>query len=146
VSALAVLTPREASIFACLVDTVVAPAPPLPPVAATDAVPAFDAWLARAPRANRIALRAVLYGLEVGPRLAGFGDRLRRLDATRRLAYFERLEHTRARAARSIAEVLRSTAASSYYGDTAVMRTLGYDAAERVARGRALRSARRSAS
>ena len=137
-----VLTPREASIFACLVDTVVAPAPPLPPVAATDAVEAFDAWLARAPRPNRLMLRALLYALEVGPRLAGLGARLRRLDATRRLAFFERIERARLPAARSLAEVLRSTASSSYYGDTGVMRTLGYDAAQRVARGRELRAAR----
>lgn len=136
------LTPREASIFACLVDTVVAPAPPLPPVAATDAVQAFDAWLARAPRPNRTALRALLYAIEVAPRLTGFGGRLRRLNAPSRLAFFERLERAPSGAARSVAEVLRSTAASSYYGDAGVMRALGYDAAERVARGQELRAAR----
>jgi hypothetical protein len=136
------LTPREASIFACLVDTVVAPAPPLPPVAGTDAVEAFDAWLARAPRANRYALRALLYAIEIGPRLLGFGARLRRLDGGRRLAFFQRVERAKPAAARSMAEVLRSTASASYYGDIGVMRTLGYDAAERVARGRVLRAGR----
>jgi hypothetical protein len=136
------LTPREASIFACLVDTVVAPAPPLPPVPRTDAVEAFDAWLARAPRPNRVALRALLYAFEVAPRLGGFGGRLRRLDAARRLAFFQRVERSRLAGLRSAAEIARSTAASSYYGDLAVMRMLGYDAAERVARGRALREAR----
>src|SRR5688572_27142496 len=72
---LAVLSPREASIFACLADTVVAPEPLLPPVRETDAVAFFDRWMARAPRGNRIALRALLYSLEVGPRALGFGGR-----------------------------------------------------------------------
>ena len=49
----AVLSPREAAIFACLADTVLAPSPPLPPVAATDAVAAFDAWLATGSALNR---------------------------------------------------------------------------------------------
>ena len=63
---LAVLSPREASIFACLADTVVAPEPVLPPVRETDAVAFFDRWMARAPRLNRIGLRALLYALETG--------------------------------------------------------------------------------
>jgi hypothetical protein len=137
-----VLTPREASIFACVVDTVVAPAPPLPPVPATDAVESFDAWLAHAPRPNRLALRALLYAVEVAPRLGGCGGRLRRLSAERRLAFFQRLERAPLAPARTIAEVLRTTAASSYYGDMEVMRALGYDAAQRVAHGRELRAAR----
>ena len=136
------LTPREASIFACVVDTVVAPAPPLPAVARTDAVEAFDAWLARAPRVNRLALRMLLYAIEVAPWIAGFGERLRRLDEARRLAFFHRAERSRVAGVRSAVEVLRSTASSSYYGDLEVMRLLGYDAGERVARGRALREAR----
>ena len=41
-----VLSPREAAIFASLTDAVAMPAPPLPPVATTDAVAGFDAWLA----------------------------------------------------------------------------------------------------
>ena len=44
-----VLSPREAAIFACLADAVLAPAPPLPPIGETDAVEAFDAWLAASP-------------------------------------------------------------------------------------------------
>ena len=55
--AFAVITPREASIVAALADAAAAPEPPLPPVAATDAAAAFDAWLAAGPRRNRIALR-----------------------------------------------------------------------------------------
>src|SRR5687768_16935470 len=71
---LAALSPREASIFACLADTVVAPEPVLPPVRETDAVEFFDRWMARSPRPNRVALRALLYTLEVAPRFLGFGD------------------------------------------------------------------------
>ena len=52
-----VLTPREASIFACITDTVVAPEPILPPVRDTDAVGFLDRWLAAAPAMNRIGLR-----------------------------------------------------------------------------------------
>ena len=74
---LAVLSPREASIFACLADTVVAPEPVLPPVRETDAVAFFDRWMARAPRLNRVALRALLYALETGAAAA----RVRRADA-----------------------------------------------------------------
>jgi len=47
-----VLSGREASIFACLCDTVVAPEPPLPPVAETDAVDAFDRYLVGTPPLN----------------------------------------------------------------------------------------------
>ena len=121
---LTVLTPREASSFACLVDTVVAPAPPLPPVSETDAVAAFDAWLARAPAANRAALRSVLYPLA----------RMRRLSPEARVAYLERAGRSRAPGARQMVEAIRSTAALSYYGDANVMRLLGYDADERLRR------------
>ena len=125
-----VLTPREASIFACLTDTVVAPAPPLPPVAATDAVAAFDEWLARAPRPNRLALRAVLYAVELAPRLLRLGGRLRTLDGDRRLEALLRVGRIRGLA--EVAEALRGTAAMSYYGDEAVARMVGYDAARRT--------------
>ena len=64
---LTALTPREASIFACLTDTVVAPEPVLPPVRETDAVEFFDRWLARAPRSTAIGLRALLYAAELAP-------------------------------------------------------------------------------
>ena len=66
---LAVLSRREASIFAAFADAVAMPVPPRPGVALTDAVAGFDGWLARAPRLNRIALRASLLGL--GLRLRG---------------------------------------------------------------------------
>lgn len=101
------MTPREADIFACFVDTVVAPEPPLPPVRETDAVAAFERWLAAGPRLNRIALRALLLGLGAA--------RLRRRPRTARLDLLRR-------APRDLVEPLRAVAAMSYYGDTHVSR------------------------
>jgi hypothetical protein len=108
-----VLSRREAATFACLADTLLAPAPPLPPVRDTDAVRAFDEWLARAPRANRVALRAVLLAL----------GRWRGLSPDRRLAAMERLERS---GGRPLVEALRASAAISYYGDARVSALLGY--------------------
>lgn len=111
----AVLSPRERSIFACVADTLLAPAPPLPPVRDTDAVAAFDFWLSRAPRINRMALRALLLAL---------GMRLRRLPPAGRLAIFDRLSSHAA--GKAIVEALRAAAAVSYYGDAQVSALLGY--------------------
>lgn len=88
---------RERALIARYVDEAVAPAPPLPPVAATDAVAAFAAQLAAAPRMNRLALRALLVARGVGVPLG------------------------------PAEEPLRVLAHMSYYGDLGVMRTLGYD-------------------
>jgi hypothetical protein len=55
-----VLTPREAAAFARRCERLVAPGGVLPAVADTDAVAFFDAWLAAAPRRNRLGLRALL--------------------------------------------------------------------------------------
>src|SRR4051812_1302836 len=129
---LAVLSPREASSFARLADAVAMPVAPMPEVAATDAVAGFDGWLARAPRINRLVLRAALLGL--GVRLRA-GDRGARAEALRRLAT------TRVPAVAHLLEALRASAAAAYYGDEDVMRRLGYDARERVRHGRAVRAA-----
>lgn len=136
---LRVLTPREASIFACLCDTVVAPEPVLPPVRETDAVEAFDRLLEASPRLNRVALRALLYAAEWAPRASGAAGRLRRLDSRGRARALARLEAARSPRTRQVVKLLEGVACLSYYGDDAVMRRLGYDAAERVRRGRALR-------
>jgi len=129
---LVVLSPREASIFARLADAVAMPVAPMPEVAATDAVAGFDGWLARAPRINRLVLRAAL--LALGVRLRA-GDRGARAEALRRLAT------TRVPVVAHLLEALRASAAAAYYGDEDVMRRLGYDARERVRRGRAVRAA-----
>src|SRR5919201_1023929 len=84
VAELQVLSGREASIFACITDTVVAPEPVLPPVRETDAVAFFDDWLRRLPRVNRGAMRGLLWGAELTPIVTGFGARLRQLDRQRR--------------------------------------------------------------
>jgi hypothetical protein len=136
---LAVLSPREASIFACLADTVVAPEPVLPPVRETDAVAFFDRWMARAPRVNRIALRGLLYTLETGPRLLGFGARMRRLTPERRAEYLRAIERSSVPQLRQLAKLLQGFGQLAYYGDDGIMVRLGYDADANVARGRGLR-------
>ena len=73
------MTRGEARRFAALVEQAVHPGPDLPPVAQTDAVAAFDAWLRAAPRPNRIAMRALL---RVPSRHTGpLGELLQRLAA-----------------------------------------------------------------
>ena len=136
---LAVLSPREASIFACLADTVVAPEPVLPPVRETDAVAFFDRWMARAPRVNRIALRALLYAIEAGPLALGYGARMRRLSSELRAEYLHALEQNRLPQLRQLAKLLQGFGQLAYYGDDGVMLRIGYDAEANVARGRELR-------
>ena len=133
------LTPREASIFACVCDTVVAPRPPLPPVAETDAARFLDWWLARSPRINRSALRVLLYAAELAPLALGFGHRLRELPGPERGRALAALESARP-ALRQPVKLLRSVAYLAYYGDSRVIGLLGYDAGAKVARGRALRA------
>jgi hypothetical protein len=137
---LRVLTGREASIFACLTDTVVAPEPVLPPVRETDAVASFDAWLVRSPRLNRVALRALLYAVELGPRLAGFGRRLRGLGEEERARLLDAAEHARAAPLRQAVKLVEGLAFLSYYGDDRVMVGLGYDANANLSRARELRT------
>lgn len=137
-SVLRVISPREASIFACLADTVVAPAGGLPPVAATDAAYAFDAQLVLSPKLNRAGLRAALYALELAPLLSGAGKRLRQLDRAGRAEALTGLEHNVAAA--PLMKAMRGVAHLCYYGDPGVMAFLGYDAERVVARGRALRA------
>lgn len=72
------MTRREAELVAALVEEVVRPGGPLPPVDQTDAVAAFDAWLRAAPRPNRLVLRTAL---RLRARLAPLDDLLRRLAA-----------------------------------------------------------------
>jgi hypothetical protein len=136
---LAVLSPREASIFACLADTVVAPEPVLPPVRETDAVAFFDRWMARSPRANRVALRALLHALEVAPRLLGFGARMRRLPPARRADFLRAIERNRLPQLRQLAKLMQGFGQLAYYGDDRVMRRIGYDPDANLARAREVR-------
>jgi hypothetical protein len=138
---LRVLTPREASIFACVCDAVVAPEPKLPPVRETDAVAFFDDWMARSPAPNRLGMRALLYMLELSPLLTGARKRLRRLDRDARADWLRTVERTRDARVRLVTKLVRGAAQLSYYGDDRVLRLCGYDAEANVARGRALRVA-----
>jgi hypothetical protein len=137
---LTVLTPREASIFACLVDTVAAPEPLLPPVAETDAAFFFDRWMAASPRANAAGMRALLHVIELMPLLMGYGARLRRLPVPQRVRYLHAVEAKTNPRVRQLTKLVKGAAFLSYYGDDAIMRRLGYDAGANVARGRKLRA------
>ena len=137
---LATLTPREASIFACLTDTVLTPRPLLPPVAETDAAAFFDLWMGRSPRVNRVAFRALLYVIEVAPLFMGFGRRMRRLDDGERARYLHSLERARSPQLRQLVKLFKGFAALSYYGDDRVMLLIGYDAEANLRRGRELRA------
>lgn len=132
------MTAREAAIFSSLVEAAVAPQAPLPAVAETDAVDAFDLYLKASPALNRFGLRALLTVVDIAPLALRLGAPLRRLPREQRVASLARLE--RGRLATPV-KALRGLAQVSYYGDAAVMRSLGYDSEAVVARGRALREA-----
>ena len=131
---------REASIFACFTDAVVAPEPVLPPVRQTDAVAFFDRWMGRLPRANRVGMRALLLVAELAP-LAKHGRRLRRLERDRRLEWIQGVEHSGNGHVRMLMKLMESAAQLSYYGDDNVLGQLGYDPEANLARGRRLRAA-----
>jgi hypothetical protein len=134
------LSPREASIFACFTDAVVAPEPVLPPVRETDAIEFFDDWMARAPRLNRVGMRALLYALELSPLLTGSTrTRLRRLDRDARAAWVAAMERAPRPEMRLVFKLLEGAAQLSYWGDDQMMKRVGYDADANVRRGRELR-------
>jgi hypothetical protein len=139
VSALRALTPREASIFACVTDAVVAPEPALPPVRDTDAVAFFDSWMARAPALNRVGMRVLLYVLELSPLATGAGARLRRLDRDARAGWLRAIERSPNGQVRLLAKLVKGAAQLSYYGDDRVLARCGYDPEANLARGRELR-------
>ena len=133
------LTPREASIFACLVDTVAAPEPLLPPVAQTDCAFFFDRWMAAAPKLNARGLRFLLYLVELLPVALGYGARLRRLPVDERVRFVKALDRNANPQVRQLVKLIKGAAFLAYYGDDAVMLRIGYDATANVERGRMLR-------
>lgn len=133
------LAPREASIFACLVDTVAAPEPLLPPVAQTDCAFAFDRWMAASPALNARGMRALLLALEVMPLAMGYGHRFRGLPVHERIRFVKAVERSTNRHLRQLTKLLKGAAFLSYYGDDDVMKRVGYDAQANVERARALR-------
>jgi hypothetical protein len=134
------LAPREASIFACLVDTVAAPEPLLPPVAQTDCAFAFDRWMASSPALNARGMRTLLLALELAPLAFGYGRRFRRLPVDGRTRFLDAIERNANRQLRQLTKLLKGAAFLAYYGDDSVMRRIGYDAAANVERGRMLRA------
>jgi hypothetical protein len=136
----AAISPREASIFSCVCDTIVAPEPALPPVRETDAVEFFDGWLARSTRLNRTGLRILLYAAELAPRGLGLGGRLRELSSRERGRALEAAERASSPRVRQLVKALKGMAFLSYYGDDGVLHRLGYDPDERVRRGLQLRA------
>jgi hypothetical protein len=134
------LSGREASIFACFTDAVVAPEPLLPPVRETDAVAFFDHWMTRMPRLNRAGMRALLLAAELAP-LATHGSRLRRLDRARRGDWVRSVESTGNGHVRVLMKLMEGAAQLAYYGDDSVLGQLGYDAEANLERGRRLRAA-----
>ena len=134
------LTPREASIFACVCDTVVAPEPVLPPVRDTDAVAFFDDWMARSPALNRVGMRALLYVLELSPLLIGARARLRRLDPAGRARWMVAMERAGHPQLKLVYKLLKGAAQLSYWGNDRLMLAVGYDADANARRGRELRA------
>ena len=131
------MTHREQAIFAAFTDTVVAPAPVLPPVDQTDAADFCRQWLDRAPKLNAVALRTALHALDVAP-LIRHRRRFHTLPQQHRADYLKRLERGKLRQA---TKALKGIAFLCYYGDDGLMKQLGYDPDANVERGRRLRVA-----
>jgi hypothetical protein len=134
------ITPREASIFACLADTAIAPEPVLPPVRETDAAAFFDDWMTLTPKLIAGGMRTLLYVLELAPLALGFGHRMRRLPPERRAEFLHRFERAPVIQVRQLAKLLKSMAFLAYYGDDRIMLRCGYDAEANLRRGRELRA------
>jgi hypothetical protein len=135
------ISPREASIFACLADTVVAPEPVLPRVGETDAAFFFDDWMTLCPPLIARAMRSLLYVIELAPVAFGMGHRMRRLPVAKRIELLRRLEKSPVVQIRQLTKLLKSSAFLAYYGDDQIMIRCGYDADANLRRGRELRAA-----
>jgi hypothetical protein len=134
------ISPREASMFACLTDTAVAPEPVLPAVRDTDAALFFDDWMTLTPTLIASGLRSLLYALELAPLALGLGHRMRRLPVEQRAELLRRIERSPVVQVRQIAKLVKSIAFLAYYGDDRVMLRCGYDAEANLRRGRELRA------
>ena len=137
---LEVLTRREASIFACVVDTYCAPAGDLPAVRDTDAAFFADRLMARSRALNRVGFRVALHLAELGPFGYGHRARLRRLPAEQRREFALALDRSRHLGGRALGRMLKLVATLAYYGDDGVLAALGYDPEAKLARGRELRA------
>lgn len=116
---------RARDVFAALVDAVVAPAPPLPPLRPDGAPAHLHRLLDASPRLNAAAIIAALLALDAAP-LAATGRRFRRLPAGRRRALLDRFATSPAAPA---VQALQALAQLAYYGEDDAARAVGYDAA-----------------
>ena len=135
------MTARERAVFTSFTAAVVAPHPHLPRTDDTDALDAFENWIAQAPRLNATVLRAALTAVDLAPLATTHRTRFSKLDDTPRGQVIDHLEHARQPPIRQAMKALKSIAFLCYYGDDAIMRTLGYDADANVARARSIRAA-----
>lgn len=133
------MSKRIARTFTTFADTVVAPQPHLPPVQQTDAAEFFATWLRLAPKANAVALKAAVIGLEVGPLTLGYRRPLTKLNANQKARYIQQLEKHKAPQIRQATKALKGIAFLCYYGDDGLLKRLGYDADANLGRARALR-------
>jgi hypothetical protein len=137
---LTTLTGREASIFACVVDTYCAPAGRFPPVRETDSAFYADRLMEHSPRLNRVGFRAMLHAVELAPLVTGHHARLRRLRPEQRREFAIRLDRSRHLPGRALGRMLKLVATLAYYGHEGVLASLGYDPDAKLARGRELRA------
>jgi hypothetical protein len=135
------LRPREAAVFASLTQAYCQPEPAFPPLARTDAVAFIDAFAARSRALNRIGFRAILWAVELGPLVRGYGATFTRLAGERQAQFVRSLDRSRWKLVQIGFRLLKTLAVMSYYGDIGVLRATGYDPEANVARGRALRRA-----
>ena len=135
------MTKREAQIFTCFADAVVAPEPLLPPVRDTDAADFLATWLDLAPKLNAAGLRAAVVALDLAPLGLGYRRRLRKLPKSDRTDVVQRIEKHKSPTVRQAVKAFKGIAFLCYYGDDSLMKRLGYDADANVARARALRAA-----
>ncbi|MGI8920265.1 MAG: hypothetical protein ACR2HD_01120 [Solirubrobacteraceae bacterium] len=128
---------REASILTALIDAIVAPDAGMPEVRKTDAVDFIAEYLSASPTLNRIALRAALQAIELAS-IPRYRRGMRALARDPRGRYLGSLCRGPTALAMSAITALAKLA---YYGDDAVLGSLGYEPEARIARGRALRAA-----
>lgn len=134
------LRPREAAVFAALTDAYCAPAPVLPPVGRSDAVPFVDELAGASPPVNRIGFRLILRLVDLAPYVRGYRARFRALARSQRDEFLRGLDRSRWFILRTAGRLLKTIALMSYYGDANVLRQLGYDPEANLARARELRA------
>ena len=139
-TAVRTLGPREAEVFAGLADVYCHPAPPLPPVAQTDAIAFIDDLAAGSRRLNRIGFRLILRIVDLAPLARGQRARFHALGSERRLEFVQSLERSRWLLVKTLAKLLKTLTLVAYYGDVGVLRRSGYDPQANVQRGRELRA------